>query len=662
MKSETWWGAWGACALMAGAAQLTADLPNKPQALSDLSIAMLMLAANVAVAAVLAALPFLVVAKASARLARPSQTSAVALAVGLATGFAFAPSLAGGVLDDVLSILRALLAAIGAAAVIAVVGERRIAAGRSVAGLVLFAGPWIALSAFALTASLVWMPRGERSAPLLVASGVSLLAVLIILSPSPRVQVRSAVSIGLAACLVAGLGGFGGARLLRGPPPPTASPAAACGVLLTIDTLRADTLRAYEPEAEAHPHLEALLADSVVFSQARSPAPWTKPAFASMLTGLPLHAHGATSVDSRVPERVLMLAERLQQSGRVTLAVVDNYVLEPKFGFAQGFDVYQHFPRPSLGGSAAARFAEMAGFYEPTVSSERLTDLAIAQLRAHAGEPFFLWLHYLDPHTPYALQGAYRPSQDPPPGMSTGWNDVHDARAGFAVRTPEQRRWLRQLYDAEIRLVDDQVGRFVAALRETGAYDRCVIAFTSDHGEEFWEHGGYSHGHALYEESIRVPLAIRAPGLPAGQRVAASVSTQSLYATLLDLLGEDAASGPLLASSLAPLARDPMAPFPDESVISGGGHLESEKVSVVRAGLKTIEHLDGSQAEVYDLASDPHERAPLSSAEGAVAAARAEVRDWIRAGQRARAARDEERSVEIEGETRDRLRELGYAD
>jgi arylsulfatase A-like enzyme len=653
------WPAWSVAAgLMGGAGQLVVELANRRVALSDPAVAIVLLAANAGLLALLAAVPLLAVR----RLFLHAPAAPAALALALATGFTFTigPEPNRPLLG--LSIARTLLASAGAALAIWVFADRRVLGGRRLADVVLYAGPWLALAGAAWAWCLVWLPESRRTTLLAVETAVMLALVLGLVSLARREGARLGVAVALAALFLSSLASVASVRLRRGPPEPARSPGAVCGVLLTIDTLRADVLRPFEPAADSHPNLEALLAESVVFTQARSPAPWTKPSFASMLSGLPLGAHRATELASRVPEQMTMLAERLRGRGIRTLAIGDNPVLGPEFGFAQGFDAYRMYPLPSLGGSLAARLAHIAGLYETTASSERLTDLAIDALREHAAHSFFLWLHYLDPHTPFSPPDAYRPAGDPPPGMGGHWNDTHEARAGFTTRTPEQRRWVRQLYDAEVRYVDDQVGRFVAALRETGAWDRCAIAFASDHGEEFWEHRGFSHGHALYDESIRVPFALRAPGLAVGERILASVSTQSLAPTLLELMGTPVEAVPGMAPSLAALARDPRSAFPEQVVVSGGGHLDDEKIALVQGGRKTIDLIAAGRAEVYDLARDPREMEPLEDAEADVEGARRALAAWARAGEAARSQGAGPVHSELERETREQLRALGYVD
>ena len=238
------------------------------------------------------------------------------------------------------------------------------------------------------------------------------------------------------------------------------------------------------------------------------------------------------------------------------------------------------------------------------------------------------------PPPPLLPPNAYRLPGAAPARLGPRWGGRRPEReallrlrfaedSGFIAPTREERRWLRALYDAELRWVDDNVGRLVAALRDAGLYESCVVAFTSDHGEEFWEQGSYEHGHTLYDELIRVPLAFRLPHGAARGRIATPVSTQSLTATLLELLTRDAGAREHLAPSLVPHWREAVtAAAPAPPLVSTGVHFFSEKRSVVQGWFKVIENLETGRVEVYDLLRDPGEQHPLEDADEAKQLAR----------------------------------------
>lgn len=645
----------GLCAaVLAGALHATADFAET-SAPEDVRTAARLLAANVLLAEVAMLVLAALLAAARARLPdrwREGAFACLALLIG------FAPVAATRETLGALAVSVVCVGLAGACGGLAL-ATARLSRAQQLDRLVFGAGPWLALA----TAAALWIHFryiGGWSDPAGLAALLAWLAAAAIAASwavaSPAGVERSALFAPAAIAALAALSVWPAAPTTRVAAAPAAS---ACGVLLTVDTLRADALRAFEPAAEPHPQLDALLAESVVFRQARSAAPWTKPAFASMFTGLPLGAHGVLSFEAQLPEWVETLAERARAAGLATAAVGDNPLLGPRHGFAQGFDTYEMFPKPWHGNSWAARLARWSGLYEGGASSARLADLAIERLDRLGAGPFFLWVHFLDPHVPYEPPAGYRPEGEAPAAVGYAWSDTRGVRSGFSRLTGAEKRWLKALYDGEVRYVDANVGRILAALRERGLYDRCVIALASDHGEEFWEHGQFSHGQALYDESIRVPLAFRVPGSRAGAAVDASVSNQSLAPTLLDLLGLSADGMDVYAPSLAPLVRDPTAEFRERPVIVSGMLLADDTVAVVQGGRKTIEDVETARALVFDLAADPRERAPLADPGDTLAAARAAVSAW-RAARPAAAA--EGSGARVDAETERRLRELGYVE
>ncbi|MCH7872423.1 MAG: sulfatase-like hydrolase/transferase, partial [Planctomycetes bacterium] len=280
-------------------------------------------------------------------------------------------------------------------------------------------------------------------------------------------------------------------------------------ILLTVDTLRADALRVYSDGAPPTPNLSALAADSVVFDEAVSPAPWTLPAFSSIMTGLSPTVHQAIRSTSRLPD-VPTLAERMRASGYRTAAIGKNPYLLPLFGLSRGFERYEMYPAP--GGRSLGR--ALLGWAFPErfaldVTTDGITRKAVRWLTENRERRFFLWLHYFDPHVPYEPPSAYLPKSTPPERIGTSFEDTARLREGYFVPTREEIEWLRGLYHAEVRYVDDNIGVLMAALKRLGIYEETLIVFTSDHGEEFAEHGGYDHGHTLYDELVRVPLFVK---------------------------------------------------------------------------------------------------------------------------------------------------------
>lgn len=433
-------------------------------------------------------------------------------------------------------------------------------------------------------------------------------------------------------------------------------------VLLSIDTLRADAL-----SRERTPHLDRLGGDSVVFRKALSPASWTLPAMASVMTGVSPQVHRALDPGGRVPDGLVTLAEALRRSGYRTAALVSSTVLGPAVNLTQGFDEYWSSPGPWLGRSFGAGLVRLASdrFRPEEAPPPDLADLAADWLDDHRDEDFFLWIHLFDPHAPYGPPRRYLDGRQPPPGgrwRFEGW-DEEAIRAGTWVPSLAEREWIRHLYLGEVRYADDFVGRLVAELKRLGLYEETLLVLVSDHGEEFWEHDAYGHGHTLYDELLHVPLLVKLPRSARTGRIVTPVSTASVTPTVLDLCALPFPPGYPAEPSLAPLLAG-KAPPPAAPLLSLGLNRFEDRRSVRFGSFKYIRRDMTGREELYDLAWDPKERldlarsAPRELAEGRRLLARFEAE-----GRRARGLlrlKTGETAV-LDEHTIERLRALGYA-
>lgn len=301
-------------------------------------------------------------------------------------------------------------------------------------------------------------------------------------------------------------------------------------ILICIDTLRADRLGCYGYSRHAtSPHLDALAGQSTVFLDASATAGWTKPSVPSFLTGTYPAQHGVyegnvprsegTFADV-LPDKALTLAEVFRQDGYRTGAVVQNEHLRRGNGIEQGFEFY----------------ADRAG------DAHAIRWRALDWLDESADDrPFFLYLHILDTHYPYAVPDAdarrFLGDTDASLFRSAEWRKVRKAvNHGDRVLTASELEALEFLYDGAIRYVDDQIGRLFRSLMRRGLYDDSVICVVADHGEEFMEHGRIGHGHGLFENLLHVPWILRIPGR-AAERNTARVSLVDLFPTLLSAAG-----------------------------------------------------------------------------------------------------------------------------
>lgn len=375
-------------------------------------------------------------------------------------------------------------------------------------------------------------------------------------------------------------------------------------VLIVVDTLRASAIGAFGGPAGATPNIDALAADSHAFHAARSASPWTLPSMVSLMTGESPETHRVLREDIRVPRKLPTLAEQLSRAGYATAAFVRNMVLLPHSGMHRGFhEYYVNTPlaRPaSVGARLLSALLGPAG--ERMETDDELAQRTCEWLEERAREPFFVWLQLYDPHIPYAPPREFLGGKQAPARMGASFEQADQVREGVLRLEPEQREWVRDLYDAEVRASDAAVGRVLASLRELGLYDDALIVFTSDHGEEFFEHGLIEHGHALYDEVVRVPLLVKLPRQSARVDVRHNVANWEIAPWLLARCGlapADAGAG-----LLDETRRDPPG-------IVRGMLFYGERSAVLFERWKYVVHHDDGREELYDLGRDPAERAPL---------------------------------------------------
>ena len=307
-------------------------------------------------------------------------------------------------------------------------------------------------------------------------------------------------------------------------------------VVVVIDTLRADHLGAYGYARPTSPNLDRLAAEGERYHHAFSQAPWTLPAVASILTGQLPQVHGAgIGADGDLqPVRpdIRTGAEHLRAAGYRTGAVVNVEFLEPGSGLARGFEHYDFYAsRVSNRGNRDAR---------------QTTDAALSWAGGIGSEPFFLLVHYFDPHLTYDPPPPYDTLFQPsgtsliPEGFGTE-SELFALRRGDIELDAPQRASLVARYDGEIRYVDEEFGRLRRGLEALGRWDRSLVIVVGDHGEEFWEHGGFEHAHSHHREVLQVPLIVRRPEGSAAVREGRARQIDILP-TMLEYAGLDVAS------------------------------------------------------------------------------------------------------------------------
>jgi len=319
------------------------------------------------------------------------------------------------------------------------------------------------------------------------------------------------------------------------------SPRAKNVILISIDTLRPDHLGCYGYDKPTSPAIDRFASEGALFEDCLSTAPWTLPGHATMLTGMYPSTHGVKRHEIGLKEETPSLATLMKQSGRNTYAVVNSHNIgTEKFGLGQGFDVFQYVPEMDLTGEKTKD-----GFDQvQIVNRGRLvTKFARQMLQDNGESPFFLFLHYYDVHTDFTARPEYEERfVEPYDGKLTRDGQLLTPQlSGYRKRgesiTDDDARWLRQKYDAEIAQLDDILKGFFGFLEKNGLRDETLVVITSDHGEEYGEHGGALHGRSQYQELLAIPLILRGPGVPAGQRFKQSVSLIDVVPTILRLTG-----------------------------------------------------------------------------------------------------------------------------
>jgi arylsulfatase A-like enzyme len=341
--------------------------------------------------------------------------------------------------------------------------------------------------------------------------------------------VRARGLIAFALLLLAGCG-----ESRRAAPAATAQPVrAGTGynvVLLTIDTLRADHLGVYGYPRPTSPRIDALAREGVVFDEAYTYWPKTRASMIMMLTGRRPSQNGYSKTHPVLLDFNPTIASVLREAGYRTAAIVDNANVAAQHGYAKGFETYRETWQEKDLDSELARTAAITG-------------AGIDFLRAQrGGRPFFLWLHYVNPHAPYTPPPPYDTAfLDGPKAEGPGLHVVSGYRGGIHERlaVPGKRGldYYVAQYDGEIATVDQEVGKVVDALREAGQLEKTLLVLASDHGESLGEHDYYfDHGEDLFDPSLRIPLIVLAPGARKGTRSAAYASTLDLLPTILDAL------------------------------------------------------------------------------------------------------------------------------
>jgi len=432
-------------------------------------------------------------------------------------------------------------------------------------------------------------------------------------------------------------------------------------VLIGIDALRADHIGAYGSQQGLTPMLDEFAREATVYESAYAPAPWTLPSFGTIFTsrvpsvaGLikaPGEDAASYAIRAMLPNRNPMLSEQLHAAGYATAAVLTNPFLAEERGWNRGFDGFFNADGPGIDSLISSDHTRAQG----------VTEHARAWLQLNREEPFFLWVHYLDPHGPYESSDTPQQLRAKYPPDWTGsrlyyYEEIEGAAPEVRIRYAE---FCREMYAEEVRYADRWVGELLAELKKSAAYRNSVVVIIADHGEELFDHGGIDHGHSVHEEVLRVPLLVKWPaGVQADGRVSQTVGLADLTGTLAQLAGAPSIDG--LGRRVLP-RRDRGV---GGEVYSEGLMHGSEQTALTTDDYRITYHPSGGEFEVYDRRTDRAEQFDLSHTGEA-----AEVRERLKlltdeALRNARETTPSEEGMpqptELPAETRRRLRTLGY--
>ena len=417
-------------------------------------------------------------------------------------------------------------------------------------------------------------------------------------------------------------------------------------LLISVDSLRADHVTSYGYKSSTRPEIDTmpivarkLARDGTQFQNATSTTSWTLPSHMAMLTGLPDELHRVREIGFRLSESHQLLSEQFKEAGWRTAGFWSGPNLDPWFGFSRGFDVYVDCST-STAANEGEVFNVKSGMSAQQVANTKaelkeLHDASHVGITGHktvaafdewfAGvkpdERFFAFVHMWDVHYDYTPPPEFD-IFDPDYRGSIDGVDVDDQSS---VRNPPSARDVEHvlaLYDGEIRLTDSNIGRMLGFLEKSGRFDDTLIIFTSDHGEEFLEHGNFGHGNTLFEEVTRIPLILRYPaGIPAGEQRSGLVGLVDIAPTILELCQLPVPSsmwGTSLMAEIRGELEPRLMPLERSFLVPDGGGIKVEEMRGVRAeDFKLIRDMDSSGGKIYfyDLEADPLELEPRLSGE-----------------------------------------------
>lgn len=383
-------------------------------------------------------------------------------------------------------------------------------------------------------------------------------------------------------------------------------------VLISIDTLRPDFLGCYGHERDTSPAIDAFARAGTIFADVTAASPWTLLSHATMLTGQYPSTHGVKSWEFTLTTETL--ATWFKRAGYQTMAVVNSHnVGFEDYGLMRGYeksDKHWEFEKEILAtGKPGDRILN---------KGTQITKRAIQYMKDRdPARPFFLFVHYYDVHTDFTPDAEYERAFVNPYSGRASWktSELIELRKQKVPLDDLDVRYLEEMYEAEIRTFDDKLARLFDYLDSSGLAQTTLVAITSDHGEEYFEHGGILHGRTMYQEVLGIPLILRGPGVPSGNVVEMPVHLIDVAPTLFQLAGVSAP--PRMDGLALALAWNDPSAVSEPRFLFGeadgtrliGHRQESDIKRMVRLGDTKLlfDRMTGA-VELYDLAADPGEK------------------------------------------------------
>lgn len=448
-------------------------------------------------------------------------------------------------------------------------------------------------------------------------------------------------------------------------------------ILITLDTVRADHLSVYGYNRITSPNIDKFSEDGIVFENTVCQVPITRPSHFSILTGRYPSSHGLTDNFSITPEDVPLLSEHMTENGYTSAAFVSAAVFDSSFntnfGFQEYFDtIVNNFFSPHFVFVADLYYMGLIDIKNENSAAET-NQVVFKWLEKNGNKQFFIWLHYFDPHTPYTpperFKNMYTDKDfDIDKYYDYDWEKEHyNTELKEVVLDEEIVKHAVDLYDAEIRSMDEELGKLFNELRRLNVYEKSLIIVTADHGESF-EHGYYfDHGDRLYEGLIRVPFILKLPGkIWKGEKINTQVETVDIAPTVLEILSISPLQGIEGKSLVGLMSKEEEEDSAgnksyaySQTPYRGGYYFKAKELQSIRSNdWKLIYDVRSKEYELFNLHGDPAEKNDVAASQ--IAARRELELALSKFNNTFRRKVDKTKKVDMDQTTLKQIKSLGY--